>query len=98
MVALSVPAADGLNAVNFNSMIIDRVAVTISVIGQKPEVRAFLKMCQAIQYCGNIGASRTVKVDVDGDGSGRLSFKSESGKSIPSFPFDDDTLEIDIGE
>ena len=57
--------------------------IDIRVIGNLTEVCEFLKVCGAIQWCGNVGAGRNIPVSVDGDGSGRLSFKilSDKGES-----------------
>lgn len=47
----------------------------IQVIGQESEIVEFLRFLGAVQYLGNIGASRDLNLSVDGDGSGRLNFK-----------------------
>ena len=45
----------------------------------------FIALCMAIQYAGDKGSNETFTVVVDGDGSGRLSFKDISrNKDIPS--------------
>lgn len=48
--------------------------IDIRVVGQLPELQEFLRVCKLIQTFGTRGTSRTVKVRVDGDGSGRLRF------------------------
>lgn len=62
--------------------------IDIRVIGSEPELTNFLGLCKLIQTFGTYGTSRTVKVIVDGDGSGHLRFsmleKSEE-MDIPSF-------------
>ena len=57
------------------------------------ELAQFLKLCQKIQYLGQIGSSREIKVIVDGDGSGRVNFEllDEKGTpvAIPPLSFED---------
>lgn len=62
--------------------------IDIRIVGHQAELTEFLKICKFIQTFGTYGTSRTVKVIVDGDGSGHLRFsmleKSEE-IDIPSF-------------
>jgi len=46
----------------------------IRVVGQEPEIKEFINLCKVIQSLGRHGANRTIKLSVDGDGSGRLAF------------------------
>lgn len=47
----------------------------------------FVRVCGVIQFLGNIGASRTLELYVDGDGSARFSFYM-NGEKIPSTVID----------
>ena len=57
-------------------MIVNRY-IDVRVVGNSDEIDDFLELCRAIQYLGSVGASRELRVYVDGDGSGRLSFYAE---------------------
>lgn len=46
----------------------------IRVVGEKEEINELLIILRKIQWCGSVGAGRTIPIYVDGDGSGRLSF------------------------
>ena len=48
----------------------------------RQELVEFLRLCMKIQYLGCVGSSRSIKVHVDGDGSGSLLFYTldENGK------------------
>ena len=43
----------------------------------------FVRLCSVIQHAGDIGHCATLKVVVDGDGSGRYKF-SVDGEDLPS--------------
>lgn len=47
----------------------------IRVTGEKEEINELLIILRKIQWCGSVGAGRTLPIYVDGDGSGRLSFE-----------------------
>lgn len=49
--------------------------IDIRVTGYTLELLEFLKVCKTIEYLGTIGSSKSIKVNVDGDGSGKLSFE-----------------------
>jgi hypothetical protein len=51
-----------------------KMHLDIRVVGNKEELSAFVGLCKVIQYLGRSGSSRDIKLSVDGDGSGRLSF------------------------
>lgn len=76
--------------------------IDISVIGYEPELFEFLRLLQKIEYLGIVGASRSITVSVDGDGSGRLNFYFiENGKftELPMLKFDTNKpIEVSIGE
>lgn len=59
----------------------------------KEELIEFLRLCMKIQYLGCVGSSRSIKVHVDGDGSGSLLFytldKNGKGELLPTPKFKD---------
>jgi hypothetical protein len=67
--------------------------IEFKVVGQEEELKSFTTLLQLIQSFGRYGMSRKVKVDVDGDGSGRLGFSilKEDGKKeeLPPFQLDE---------
>lgn len=66
--------------------------IDVRVVGNQSELTEFLRVCKLIQTFGTYGTSRTVKVIVDGDGSGRLKFSMlENSKEIevPSLTIDE---------
>lgn len=38
------------------------------------DLAAFIQLCKTIEHLGSVGASRDIRVPVDGDGSARLRF------------------------
>lgn len=50
------------------------VSFDLRVVGQESEIKDFINLCKVIQQIGRNGSNRTIKLTVDGDGSGRLSF------------------------
>lgn len=46
----------------------------IELVGNEEDVLSFIGLCAKIELLGIWGASRTIPVDIDGDGSARLSF------------------------
>lgn len=46
----------------------------IRVVGEKSELKDFIRICKVIQRLGRVGSCRKIPVVVDGDGSGRLAF------------------------
>lgn len=52
--------------------------INIELIGNEEDVLSFVGLCAKIELLGIWGASRTIPVDVDGDGSARLNFKVEA--------------------
>jgi hypothetical protein len=61
-----------------------RYKLNFEVIGYKSELSEFLKLLAYIERCGNIGHSGTIKVCVDGDGTGRLTFSTPDNLNIYS--------------
>ena len=52
----------------------DRSTAQLAVTGSDDQLASFLQLCKTIQWLCSAGASRTVQIDVDGDGSGALRF------------------------
>jgi hypothetical protein len=82
----------------------DRKFVDIRVEGSESELIEFLKLCSVIEYLGQVGASRTIRLGVDGDGSARLKFVVVEGKERRSIPnigknidLDEDEISLGIG-
>lgn len=84
----------------------EQIAVDIRVVGQKPEVLEFLRLCRLITTFGYHGTGRSIQVAVDGDGSGFLRFegKKEDGSPLRIEPFTREDIgevrqfHVDIGE
>lgn len=73
--------------------------VTINVIGETPEIEAFVRLCAFIQSFGSYGMSRCVHVNTDGDGSGDLAFFDEKGEPFPTIPIQQlRRIENELGE
>jgi len=81
------------------------VAMNLKVTaGCQEDLTSFLRLCTMIQECGRLGTCGTIKVIVDGDGSGRYRFyhENEEGES-EQFPFMEgmdfkDDVKIWLGE
>ena len=58
--------------------------MTFTVVGHDSELQEFVKLCALVQSFGTYGMSRTIKVDVDGDGSGRLQFFNAKDEEMPN--------------
>lgn len=54
------------------------VKVNIELVGNQEDVLSFVGLCAKIELLGIWGASRTIPVDIDGDGSARLKFNIEA--------------------
>lgn len=50
------------------------VKLKIELVGNEEDVLSFVGLCAKIELLGIWGASRTIPVDIDGDGSARLKF------------------------
>ena len=80
-----------------------RKKIDIRMCGYETELVEMLKFLGAIQYLGNTGSSRDLKLAVDGDGSGQLRFEVLWGgeaeyKDLPStkLPTDTDQMEFEF--
>lgn len=59
------------------------VKAAFAVTGPPDQIAAFAGLCQMIQWLCGVGASRTVQIDVDGDGAGALRFDL-AGMDLPA--------------
>lgn len=50
--------------------------VTVKISGGNSELNEVLNLLAKIQYLGSVGATCTIPVTVDGDGSGQLRFET----------------------
>ena len=66
--------------------------LSVTVTGPPDQLGSFVQLCKTIQYLCAAGSSRTVMLDVDGDGSGHLRFDfgdlDHSGVEIPEITGD----------
>ncbi len=51
---------------------------TIEICGSHTEVLEFIQLCAKIELLSSVGANRTIKVTVDGDGSADLKFTARA--------------------
>ena len=70
--------------------------IELKVVGNEPELTEFVRLCQQIQYLGYVGSSRTIRLHVDGDGSGHLKF-TVNGEEI-KHPGISEDVDLYIGE
>lgn len=83
-----------------------KIYIDLRIYGHQPEIIEFLRLCRFIQTFGHYGTGRSIKVTVDGDGSGYLRFegKKEDGSPLKLEPFNRDDIgevrefQVDIGE
>lgn len=63
------------------------------------DLAAFIQLCKTIENLGKIGASRDIRVLVDGDGSADLRFDfGDTDTDAVELPDIDDEIVIGIGE
>jgi hypothetical protein len=66
-----------------------KTKITVDVIGNDREVVEFIRLCKYIQSFGTYGMSRTVHVNIDGDGSGHLRFEDNTiHEELSNIPLD----------
>jgi hypothetical protein len=53
---------------------VDLKKITVTVVAPEDQIRSFVQLCKTVQWLCDTGASRTVHLPVDGDGSGRMAF------------------------
>jgi len=74
------------------------LSIDIRIVGHKEELVDFIRLCKAIQHLGRVGSNRTIKLTVDGDGSGRLAFYSIDGGNEEDktfIPFPSSAINVD---
>ena len=54
----------------------EKYYINIKVEGGREEISEFLSLCAKIRHLGRVGANRDILLQVDGDGSGQLEFKT----------------------
>jgi hypothetical protein len=47
----------------------------IKIVGGDKEINEMIQLLSKIEFLGRVGAHRTIPVEVDGDGTGRLRFE-----------------------
>lgn len=52
----------------------ERYFVDVKISGNKDDLESFILLCKKLKYLCSVGASRTIPVAVDGDGSANLKF------------------------
>lgn len=63
------------------------------------ELAAFIQLCKTIQHLGGVGASRDIRVAVDGDGSGQMWFDfGNTDTEQVAIPDIEEEIVIGIGE
>lgn len=55
----------------------DRIEKIYKISGTPEQLRILEKMFVHMEYLGNVGASRNILIQVDGDGAAHLRFKDE---------------------
>jgi len=80
---------------------VDRKSIILTVTGPPDQLGSFVQLCKTIEALCSLGASRTVKVAVDGDGSGNLRFDfgtlDHSGVAVAEITGDDAVRVSGIG-
>ncbi len=71
--------------------------VDISVYGSDFDLISFLRFIKTVQECGEVGATRTLKLWVDGDGAGAIKFDFDHSDSIKASDLEGD-LKFYIGD
>jgi hypothetical protein len=68
--------------------------MNIRVVGQKSELKDFIRLCKVIQRLGQVGSCRKIPLIVDGDGSGQLSFYGIDENNEP-VEFNSEGVDVD---
>lgn len=69
----------------------DRVEKIYKISGTPEQLRILEKMFVHMEYLGNVGASRNILVQVDGDGAAHLRFKDEDDLYLSDYIKDEKT-------
>ena len=65
----------------------------ISITANETDLLEFMRLCGVIQFLGEVGSSREIKLFIDGDGSARFKFLLNN-EFIPSTPINLSNKEI----
>jgi hypothetical protein len=66
--------------------------------GNDEDLSSFIQLCKTVAYLSSVGASRDIRVSVDGDGSADLAFDfGETDADAIEIPNIDDEIVIGIG-
>jgi hypothetical protein len=73
--------------------------VTVKISGGNSELNEILNLLAKIQYLGSVGATCTIPVVVDGDGSGQLRFETPETEEnlIDSYKLESFKTQVDSG-
>jgi len=73
--------------------------VTVKISGGNSELNEILNLLAKIQYLGSVGATCTIPVVVDGDGSGQLRFETLETEEnlIDSYKLESFKIQVDSG-
>ena len=73
--------------------------VTVKISGGNSELNEILNLLAKIQYLGSVGATCTIPVTVDGDGSGQLRFETLETEEnlIDSYKLESFKTQVDSG-
>ena len=73
--------------------------VTVKISGGNSELNEVLNLLAKIQYLGSVGATCTIPVTVDGDGSGQLRFETleTEGNIIDNYKLESFKTQVDSG-
>jgi len=79
----------------------EKKTISLTVTAPPDQLGSFVQLCKTIQALCTLGASRTVVVAVDGDGSGNMQFDfgdlDHSGVQLPEITGDDRVRVAGIG-
>lgn len=64
-------------------MSVQKVSADVRIIGFPEHVNKMLNVLRLIQFFGDIGTSRTIKIWVDGDGAARMKVERIDGETMP---------------
>jgi hypothetical protein len=73
--------------------------INVKISGGQSEINEVLSLLAKIQHLGSIGATCTIPVTVDGDGSGQLRFETmeTDGNLIDKFKLETFKTQVDSG-
>ena len=69
----------------------DRIEKIYKISGTPEQLRILEKMFVHMEYLGNVGASRNILIQVDGDGAAHLRFKDEDDLYLSDYIKDEKT-------